>query len=101
MDWRNKLGLYGSYACGMAGIGFTLPFLPLYLRENGFSDRAISFVSALAALTSLAQFPIGLWSDKLDRRKPFLIVLLALLAGATALLPLARGLLPVSTTALW
>ncbi len=29
MDRRNKLGLYGAYFCGMAGIGFTLPYLPL------------------------------------------------------------------------
>ena len=31
MDWRNRIGLYGSYFLGMSGIGFTLPFLPLYL----------------------------------------------------------------------
>jgi MFS family permease len=96
MEWHNKVGLYGAYFCGMAGIGFTLPFLPLYLRQEGFSDRAISFVSALAALTSVAQFPIGLWSDKIGRRKPFLIVLLAVLAAATILLPLAHGMLVVS-----
>jgi MFS family permease len=75
----------------MAGIGFALPYLPLYLREDSFSDRAISFVSALAALTSIVQFPVGLWSDKLGRRKPFLIVFLGLAAAATAPLPLAHG----------
>jgi MFS family permease len=96
MEWRNKFGLYGAYFCGMAGIGFTLPYLPLYLREEGFSDRAISFVSALAALSSLAQFPIGLWSDKIGRRKPFLVAFLAVLAAATAFLPLTHGLLMVS-----
>jgi MFS family permease len=95
MDRRNKLGLYGAYFCGMAGIGFTLPYLPLYLRGEGFSDRAISFVSALAALGGVAQFPLGLWSDKLGRRKPFLVAPLALLAVATALLPLTHGWLPV------
>ena len=95
MDLRNKIGLYGAYFCGMAGIGFTLPYLPLYLREEGFSDQAISFVSALAALTGVAQFPIGLWSDKLGRRKPFLVALLGLLAAATAILPLTHGLLLV------
>jgi hypothetical protein len=79
----------------MAGIGFTLPYLPLYLRGEGFSDRAISFTSALAALVGVAQFPLGLWSDKLGRRKPFLVALLALLAVATALLPLTHGLLLV------
>ncbi len=95
MDRRNKLGLYGAYFCGMAGIGFTLPYLPLYLRDEGFTDRAISFVSALAALAGVAQFPISLWSDKLGRRKPFLVVLLGLLAVATVLLPITHGMLLV------
>ena len=95
MDGRNKLGVYGAYFCGMAGIGFTLPYLPLYLRGEGFSDRGISFVSALAALAGVAQFPIGLWSDRLGRRKPFLLVLLGLLAAATALMPFTHGLLLV------
>ena len=96
MDWRNRIGLYGAYFCGMAGIGFTLPYLPLYLRGEGFSDRAISFVSALAALVGVAQFPIGLWSDRMGRRKPFLVALLAVLALATMLLPMTHGLLLVS-----
>src|ERR1700693_1404157 len=91
MDWRNRLGLYGSYFLGMAGIGFTLPFLPLYLGEQGLSDRAIGIVSTLAALAGLAQFPIGVWSDHVGRRKPFLIAALAVLALATLLLPVARG----------
>ncbi len=96
MDRRNRIGLYGAYFCAMAGIGFTLPYLPLYLREDGFSDRAISFVSALAALAGVVQFPVGLWSDRLGRRKPFLVAFLALLAAATALLPLAHGIVLVS-----
>ncbi len=91
MEWRNKLGLYGAYFCGMAGIGFTLPYLPLYLRGEGFSDRSISFISALAALAGVAQFPISLWSDRLGTRKPFLLVLLGLLAAATVLLPFTHG----------
>jgi MFS family permease len=91
MDLRNRIGLYGSYFLGMAGIGFTLPFLPLYLGEQGLSDRAIGIVSTLAALAGLAQFPIGIWSDHVGRRKPFLIVMLGILALATLLLPVVRG----------
>jgi MFS family permease len=92
MDWRNRIGLYGSYFLGMAGIGFTLPFLPLYLSEQGMSDRDIGLVSTLAALAGLTQFPLGIWSDLLGRRKPFLIVILTVLALATLLLPLAHGI---------
>src|ERR1019366_3850878 len=91
MDLRNRIGLYGSYFLGMAGIGFTLPFLPLYLGEQGLSDRAIGIFSTLAALAGLAQFPIGIWSDRVGRRKPFLIVMLGILALATLLLPVVRG----------
>lgn len=86
MDRRNRIGLYGSYFLGMAAIGFTLPYLPLYLGEKGLSDRAIGLVSTLAALSGLAQFPVGLWSDRIGRRKPFLIAALAVTAVATVLL---------------
>jgi MFS family permease len=86
MDWRNRIGLYGSYFLGMAGIGFTLPYLPLYLGQQGMTDRAIGIVSTLAALSGLAQFPIGLWSDRIGWRKPFSLTALGVLALATVLL---------------
>lgn len=86
MDLRNRLGLYGSYFLGMAAIGFTLPYLPLYLGQKGLSDRAIGIVSTLAALSGLAQFPIGIWSDRIGWRKPFLVGALAVTALATVLL---------------
>lgn len=86
MDWRNRIGIYGAYLLGMAGIGFTLPYLPLFLRQHGMSDRAIGVASTVAALAGLAQFPIGVWSDRIGRRKPFLAVALAVLAAATWLL---------------
>ena len=91
MDWRNRIGLYGSYFLGMAGIGFTLPYLPLFLGQDGLSDRAIGLISTLAALAGLAQFPVGLWSDRLGTRKRFLIALLTLLAASTVLLRSAHG----------
>lgn len=71
----------------MAGIGFTLPYLPLYLSERGLSDRAIGVISTLAALSGLAQFQVGEWSDRLGRRKPFILAALLLLAMATIALP--------------
>ena len=92
MDLRNRIGLYGSYFLGMAGIGFTLPYLPLYLGQEGLSDRAIGVISTLAALAGLAQFPVGLWSDRLGWRKPFLVVALAAVAASTWLLRGSHGL---------
>ncbi|WP_250846946.1 MFS transporter [Aquisphaera insulae] len=88
---RNRIGLYGSYFFGMAAIGFTLPYLPLFLGEKGLSDRAIGIVSTLAAISGLAQFPVGLWSDRIGRRKPFLIAALVVTALATVLIRKAEG----------
>ena len=56
LDLRNRLGLYGAYFFGMAGIGFCLPFLPLYLKEEkGFSDRGIALVWMLSAAAGLLE----------------------------------------------
>ncbi len=87
MDTKNRIGLYGAYFLGVAGIGFTLPYLPLFLGQRGMSDRTIGLLMTLAALTSLAQFPVGIWSDRIGGRKPFLLAALAALAVATFLLP--------------
>jgi len=92
MDMRNRIGLYGAYFLGMAGIGFTLPYLPLYLAQRGLSDRTIGIISTLAALSGLAQFPAGLWSDRLGWRKPFLVVALAVVAVSTWLARESHGI---------
>src|ERR1700688_3576159 len=91
MDYRNRLGLYGAYLCGTAGIGFTLPFLPFYLGQEGLSDGAIGWISTCAALAGLAQFPLGLWSDRLGTRKPFLVAALGLLTLSTVMLQGSHG----------
>lgn len=101
MPLRDKIGLYGSYFLGMAGIGFTLPYLPLYLQGRGLSDRAIGLVSTLAALAGLAQFPVGVASDRIGRRKPFLIAALAAVAASAVLLPAAAGLVGITLTVLF
>jgi MFS family permease len=93
MDWRNRIGLYGSYSLGVAAIGFTLPYLPLYLRQKGLSDQAIGVVSTLAALSALAQFPVGIWSDRIGWRKPFLVCALAAVAVSTLLLREAHSVI--------
>src|SRR5436305_508131 len=87
MTLRTKIGLYGSYLFSMASIGFTLPYLPLYLRQEGLSDRAIGFITMAAAISGLAQFPVSLWSDRLGGRKILLVMAATVLAIATSLLP--------------
>ncbi len=91
MDWRNRIGLYGSYFLGVSGIGFTLPYLPVYLGDLQLSDAAIGIIATLAALAGLVQFPLGILSDRLGRRKPILIAALAILAIATLLLQASWG----------
>lgn len=86
MDWKNRIGLYGGYFLGVGGIGFTLPYLTLFLLDRGLSNRAVGILSMLAALAGLIQFPLGLWSDRLGRRKPLLVAALAVMAVATGLL---------------
>lgn len=90
MTMRDRVGLYGSYLFGMAGIGFTLPYLPLFLTQRGLSPSMVGWISTLAAVAGLVQFPVGLVSDRVRRRKPFLLAALALLVVATLLLRTAR-----------
>lgn len=58
--------------------------------EHGMTDGQIGMVSTLAALSALAQFPIGIWSDQWQRRKPFLVAALGVLAMATVMLPIVQ-----------
>ena len=99
MDIRNRIGLYGSYFLCMAGIGFILPYLPLYLHQQGLSQSAIGFVWTAAALAGLLQFPLGVWSDRLRARKPFLLAALAVLTAATFCLQGASGMLGLGVLA--
>ena len=99
MDIRNRIGLYGSYFLCMAGIGFILPYLPLYLHQQGLSESAIGFVWMAAALAGLLQFPLGVWSDRLRARKPFLLGALGVLTVATFLLHGASGVLALGVLA--
>ena len=99
MDIRNRIGLYGSYFLCMAGIGFILPYLPLYLHQQGLSQSAIGFVWTAAALAGLLQFPLGVWSDCLRARKPFLLAALAVLTAATFWLQGASGMLGLGVLA--
>jgi MFS family permease len=87
---KTRIGLYGSYLLSMASIGFILPFMPLYLRQEGLSDRQIGFISMLAALSGLLQFPVGVLSDRLKSRKIMLVIAAALLCAATYFIPAAH-----------
>jgi Na+/H+ antiporter NhaD/arsenite permease-like protein len=90
MDWRNRVGLYGSYFFGVAGIGFTLPFLPLHLGQEGLSDRAIGRVSTLNSILYTAHDSEGALSPTTPAAS---ISLVATIFGLTYL-GLAAGRIP-------
>ncbi|UVI32580.1 MFS transporter [Paenibacillus spongiae] len=62
-----------------------VPILPPFMSESGHSAALIGIVLGSYGLTQmLVRFPLGLLSDKLNKRKPFLI--LGLLTGALSCL---------------
>ena len=64
-----------------------VPVLPTYARDLGASLGMVGLVVGAYGLTQLVlRIPIGIWSDRVARRKPFLIGgMLANAAGAAAL----------------
>ena len=64
-----------------------VPVLPTYARDLGASLGMVGLVVGAYGLTQLVlRIPIGVWSDRLARRKPFLIGgMLANAAGAVTL----------------
>ncbi|MFD0711359.1 MFS transporter [Paenibacillus sp. GCM10027626] len=62
-----------------------VPILPPFMSESGHSEMVIGIVLGSYGLTQLIiRFPLGLLSDTLQRRKPFLI--LGMLSGAISCL---------------
>lgn len=58
-----------------------VPILPSYMQESGYSAMLIGIVLGSYGFTQmLIRFPLGLLSDKLQKRKPFLMI--GMLSGA-------------------
>ena len=91
MHWRDKLGLYTSYFLCMSGLGFILPFLPIYLGERGVSDQSLGVIWTVAAATSMLQLPLGRVSDRPGRRRPILLLALVVIALSGLGIPLATS----------
>jgi len=57
-----------------AGWALVFSFIPIYLREQGLTIGEIGSLSALSAfIGALIQTPIGSLSDRIKKRKPFII----------------------------
>lgn len=67
------------YALLCAGTGATLPFMPLWLRQNGMSANEIAWILAVPLLGRAITGPMsGIWADRFARyRTPIAILALA------------------------
>lgn len=66
------------YLCTLfywGGIYIYMPILSPYAKEIGGSLQAVGFVMGAYGLSQLIlRVPLGLWSDRLRRRKPFILL---------------------------
>ncbi|MBW8734189.1 MAG: MFS transporter [Asticcacaulis sp.] len=66
------------YALLYAGVGASLPFIPLWLSRHGMAPSQISIILAIPLLGRAVTGPLtGIWSDRFERyRSPMLILAL-------------------------
>ncbi len=71
------------YALLYAGVGASLPFIPLWLSRHGMAPAQISIILAIPLLGRAITGPMtGIWADRFERyRSPMLLLALS---GATA-----------------
>jgi MFS family permease len=89
VSFRSRLGLNAANFFLAEVTGVIVPFLSKYLVERGWSDGSVGMAVALGGLgVFLMQTPAGFLVDRIRQRR-------ALLAGASLLLGLCYGLLPL------
>ncbi len=82
----SPLGFAGCFISGVVGSAFW-GLAPLFAYQAGFTEAGIAIFMSVTILGGIVlQLPIGLWSDKHDRRTSILIT--ALLSAAVSLLAL-------------
>ena len=91
----SALGFSGSLAAGLMCGAFWATG-PLFAQGNGLSQSGIAvFMSATILGGALLQYPIGIWSDRIDRR--LILVYLGFVSAGIALISL---FLPAGTPSL-
>jgi len=85
--------LLGVVLLGVGGcIQGTLGYLPLYLREIGWSPpRADAALASFHAISLTSVFPLALLSDRLGSRKKLLVMAVLMTATGVGLLAVADG----------
>lgn len=91
--WRRGLLAVSMFLC-VAAYGFLEPFVPLYLELSGISRSQIGLVSGVGtALALLIQPLIGRLSDRIDARRPLMLLAAFTAAGAYLSFRWSNGLL--------
>jgi len=77
---RNKLLIRLFFFIFYSAWTFVFSFIPVYLKDKGFSVGMIGILSAISSLVgAIFQVLIGYLSDKIGKRKPFIILGLSIL----------------------
>jgi len=86
---QSPSGVVGSVAIGLAN-GSVWALAPLFAAERGFDPGQVAVFMSLAVMGgAVSQYPLGRWSDRIDRR--YVILLVTVISGAIGL---ALALLP-------
>ena len=92
--FKRNLWVIGVAKLGFLGCvrGFT-GYLPLYLRGEGWVPaQADSTISMFYLFSLIFVVPLSIYSDRVGRRRPFLIILMAFMGIAVLGVPLTDGL---------
>lgn len=97
----SPLGVAGCFLSGLNSSAFWA-IGPLFAEHNGLSKLGIAmFMSTTIIGGIVLQFPIGLWSDRTDRRRAIMLVGFTMAAAALAALFSPAGTSPWLTACLF
>ncbi|MFW5816556.1 MAG: MFS transporter [Wenzhouxiangella sp.] len=86
---QSPSGVVGAVAVGLVNGSFWA-LAPLFAADRGFEPGQIALFMSLAVIGgAVLQYPLGRWSDRIDRRRVLLVT-----AAAAALAGLGLALLP-------
>ena len=92
ISWRSRVGLNAANFFLAEITGVVMPFLGAFLKDRKWSETAIGLAISFAGLgVFLMQTPAGMIVDRVQQRRK-------LLAGASILLGICYGLLPMVPT---
>lgn len=75
------------YGLLFAGVGASLPFIPLWLSHNGMTPEQIGLILAVPLLARAITGPLtGLWAERFERFRSPILILAMLGAAAYALM---------------